>query len=640
MFFEDLKNHAQQELHQMRHYYMGVEHLFIALLGMESSITTRYLRTQGYTANYVTEMIRRKVGKGSKQRNWAGIIQSPRIERVIRYAEHLAREEGYPEPNERHLLEAILPEEDCMPVMVLQKLNIDIEDFLRFARTSPGTGQLRLQVNVQCPAEIKMNDDQRLVIQRMFSKYSTVRIERRLTGGYTDAALYVVTPINHDGWRDASVVVKIDHTDVIQDESTRYNQIVRDTLPGTSARLIDRPVFLDNRPIGAIKYTLVGSETDQLPRDLRGMLDQWSLQEIGEWLREKLYPTFGKIWWEQRSPYRFVAWQEYDRLFPSILTLEYVPREQIPANAYTLRAPVNRLRLQGLEYGDTVVIENFSIRKIIHSEKMLQLAMGAGSNSELAYKIEIRGVDLDSDTYYRGEVVDSIAGRIWSTRTENLKQALRALEPDFDIESGYVPYSPELDKRFPNPVMHYEQLMDLHINGTMSKIHGDMHLGNIMVGPNDTPFLIDFEKTREGHTIFDWVSLELSILIDVVMPRMGESWKDARRAVEYLQAINSGKPIPTKDPALKEAFELVADLRKIAGLCLAEPGHWTEYYVALALSSLRAVMWRYSHQREEKQPAKRLLFLVAGLAMNELRVSQSNGVADTQYPDDETDLFN
>ena len=42
----------------------------------------------------------------------------------------------------------------------------------------------------------------------------------------------------------------------------------------------------------------------------------------------------------------------------------------------------------------------------------------------------------------------------------------------------------------------------------MSKIHGDLHLGNILIGPAGDAWLIDFEWTRLGHTLLDWAGLE------------------------------------------------------------------------------------------------------------------------------------
>jgi hypothetical protein len=80
-------------------------------------------------------------------------------------------------------------------------------------------------------------------------------------------------------------------------------------------------------------------------------------------------------------------------------------------------------------------------------------------------------------------------------------------------------------------------------------------------------------------------------------------------------------------------------VRQIAARTLAAPGIWTEYYVSLALTSLRAVLFRSSHN-DEQHPARRLMLLVSGLALNELKLWQSSALAETQYPDDETDFLN
>lgn len=639
MFIEDLQTYAEQELHQMRHFYLGVEHLVVAMLGMDGSILARYVRAQGYTPTYVTELIRRKIGKGARQRLWAGILRTPRLDRVLRAAEERARNPQ--NVSERELLDALLDEPDSMPLVVLQMLDIDLDDLRQFAHKVKGTGALPARVHIDSPHAVPLNEDQREVMNRMFTRYQSIRVERQLLGGYTEASLFVITPIHHDGRRDASVVVKIDHAEAVQDEADRYLRHVRDTLPGSSARLVDRPVILDDRPIGGIKYTLVGGETEA-PRDLRAMLHEWTPQQIGEWLQNRLYPTFGKIWWEQRDEYRFLVWHEYDRLFPPILTLEYVPRDQVPPEALTIRQPINRARLLGIDYGDIVIIENFAVRKTKLDSDTLQLAVGTEGSGALAYKIEIRGVSESKDTYYRGEVIESIAGRVWSTRDDHLNHAVHALAPDFDVESEYIPLSPDQSRRCPNPILHYERLMDLQITGAMSKIHGDMHLGNMMIGPEGTPFLIDFDKVREGHSVFDWVSLEISILMELVVPLGGSTWDDARRIATLLQTLNAGRPLPAEiqnDEPLYNALRLIAQVRQIASRTLAAPGIWTEYYVSLALTSLRAVLFRSSHN-DEQHPARRLMLLVSGLALNELKLWQSSALAETQYPDDETDFLN
>lgn len=73
----DILINAKQESHRMRHYFLGVEHLFIALLEIKSGLTSSILNEQGFTTDYVIDAVRRKAGKGSRHRLWAGVPNTP-----------------------------------------------------------------------------------------------------------------------------------------------------------------------------------------------------------------------------------------------------------------------------------------------------------------------------------------------------------------------------------------------------------------------------------------------------------------------------------------------------------------------------------------------------------------------------------
>ncbi len=281
-----------------------------------------------------------------------------------------------------------------------------------------------------------------------------------------------------------------------------------------------------------------------------------------------------------------------------------------------MRDPVRRARLAQLEYGDPVVVENFTVQRVYHDKNMIQLAIGKGSEAaRRAYKINVRGLNLAQDVYYRGEVIERIAGRVWETRAMALLAAAQSLEPDFDLDSETIPGigKPE---HLPNPIRAYEDLLDRYVDGTLSKIHGDLHLGNILVGPNASAFLIDFAQTRNGHTLFDWACLEVSLLTDVVMPVVGDDWWSVRLVLRYLASLH--KDVPDSGvPALNDVMQHVLAVREIVKDCLAREGSWSEYYMALTFCTLRAFTWETL-----SLGARRLMFSLGGLAIHELRVAQ------------------
>jgi hypothetical protein len=610
IMLKDILISARQEAFRMRHFYLGVEHLFIALLGIRGGLASGLMEEQGLATEYVIDALRRKVGKGSRHRLWAGIPNTPRTEVILGIANELALAENRKEINERDLLLAILEEADNMAVRVLRALNQNIDELRRQAKnrvlnSQPQDSFIKISFGAHFDKNETLSDDQLFVLRRMFHEYEQVRVERRLTGGYTRAVILVVTPINADKTEHASVVVKIDQSDRILDEAQRYESHVKNTLPPLTARLEDRPTAPETSDFAGLKYTLVGV-ADQHAQDLHQVTAAEGAAKLGEWLRSELYPTFGRNWWNQRRPYRFQVYREYDWLLPPMLTLEYVEEKEQSPTTPVLKMPLKLQRLKMLEYGDLVAVENFTVQRVYRERNAIQLAVGSGT--EAAYKIEVRGIDLQKDAFYRGEVVERITGRIYKTRAEQLMYAARALSADFDLKAELISIDADFP-RLPNPLQMYEDLLERHINGSMSKIHGDLHLGNVLVGPRGTPSLVDFAQARDGHTVFDWATLEISILCDIVMQTVGDSWDHARSVVRTLHALNDDRTIPQDNPPLTQALAAVTAIREIVK-DLITAGDWSEYYMALTMCALRAMTWETMHI-----PGRRLMFLVAALSI-------------------------
>lgn len=604
----------------MRHFYLGVEHLFIALLEIKAGLTASILADEGFTPEYVIDAIRRKAGKGSRHRLWAGIPNSPRTEVVLTIAHDLALEHGRQSIYERDLLVAVLEENDSIPVRVLASLGLDMEKFRRQARTRtikrPATGTF-VKIDFAPEFEGELSKDQLFILRRMFHGYAEVRVEQRLTGGYTPALLLVVTPIHIDRREDASVVVKIGQTDSILDEAQRYDRYVKNTLPPLTARLEERPTAPDTSDLAGIKYTFV-TDSDGHPQDMRVAALNWTGAQLGEWLHSRLYHYFGDAWWKQSRPYKFDVWQEYDWVLPPVLTLELSREEKLPEGAQILRFPIKRQQLETLEYGDTVVVENFIVQKVDRERQAIWLALGHGgtanTNLTRAYQIEVRGINFEHDTYYRGEIVERLIGTIWKTRNEQLITAVRALDPDFEITGESIPFN---NTRLLNPLLHYTALLDEMVDATLCTIHGDLHLGNILIGPNNSALLIDFARTRDGHTLFDWATLEVSLLVNFILPAFGEDWNSARQITEILVGLNRGDTRLSVGAEIAELFQAIRALRQIINDRLANSGHMEEYYIALAFCALRAVTW-------DTMPAggRRLMFLVSALAMYDYKFLQ------------------
>lgn len=635
---KDILINARQESFRMQHYYLGVEHYFVGLLEVHGGLARTAIEAQGFTSEYIIDAVRRHTGKGTRQRLWAGMPTTPRAEVVLGIANDFALENGHDEINERDLLTAILEEGESIPLRVLRKLDFNLSRFRQdlLMQTPAAFGSQPNYVQIEfSPAfdpDQALSEQQLFILRRMFHGYNRVRIERKLTGGFTAALILVVTPIQGDSFEDAAVVVKIDQADSILDEAQRYEAGVKNSLPPLTARLEDKPTTAETSDLAGLKYTFIAGVNDSAA-DLRVVASDFGGEALGRWLRESLFPYFGKTWWQQRRPFRFQAWSEYDWALPPLLTLDFVGEDEPPADCHVIKDPVRRAKVSALEYGQVVAVENFHVHKVDKDNGVLYLTIGKGADvARRAYKIGVRGIDLGQHVHYRGEVIERMVGRVWTTRQETLFNAASALEPDFDSRALTIP-GPLVNVRLLNPLTAYNDLLDREISGTLCKIHGDLHLGNILVGPNQNPFLIDFAQARSGHTLFDWASLEISLLSEVVMPAAGEDWTAARAVAGAVAALNQRLPLPVMSPALDQALLPLAALRSVVAECLAEPERWSEYFTALVFCGLRALDWGTM-----PIAGRRIALLSAALALNELRARPtSTGTFDTM-PNDLTDL--
>jgi hypothetical protein len=439
----------------------------------------------------------------------------------------------------------------------------------------------------------------------------------------------VIAPLYVDGREDAPVVAKIASSDQIMDEYQRYETHVKGALPLQTARLEDPPTAPERSALAGLKYTLVAS-SGGVPQDLRNLVQQNGSQELAHLLQKELFEQFNKTWWGHKRAYRFPVWKEYDWLLPPLLVLDFIPQAEPVENPFVLKIPITQSRLksrmQSLKVGDPVVLDGFVVQKVDPAHNLVKLAVGYGMEADKrAFKIEARHLEQLDKGFFRGEVIENLVARVGKTRQDMLEEAVRDLHP---------PYAPNAkticvrNLQFDNPIFKYEELMDRQINGSESRIHGDLHLGNILTGPNKSIWLIDFGHTREGHTLFDWATLEISLLGDGVMYMLGDDWVKAEAIIDFLIALDSNQPLPVIEKSVADLLGAVVVLRQIVGHCLARPNDWTEYYIALAFCALRGMTFG-----SMSLGGRRLMFLLAALAMYQLEQKHVPGGTDTPSPD-------
>lgn len=604
---QDIQTLARQESARLHHYFIGVEHLFIALTQLTGGLTVAVLEHHGLSPRFVRYSIRETVGRFEDRRYWPGFPETPRAAGILAMAHDLA---GDGDPSERDLLLAILIEHDSVVIRVLHEMGADPAELRETAAS--WTAPLRPQ-----PRDVPVRGGDDLpgehlhVLKLMFREYGEVQVVRGFDGGHSSARVLLVRPVRVDGNHDAPVVVKLDNRFDILYERRRYDLYVKGTLPAATARLVDAPVVPDNSPEGGLKYTFVSRLDDTQPVSLRELAHQRGPQGVGDLIRS-MFDVFGPTWWLQRQPYRFGVWREYEHVLPSALVLEALPDAHPGATGHTLTPLGAWSRSAAVLPGEVVALNGFTVQKVDRERGVVHLAAGAQPEAiNRSGKVEIRGLDVSSTTYFRGELIDRVVGRVISTRDDLLLRTLQALEPDFDLLHDHVPAGHDRLRDLPNPLHKIADLLDRQVSGYLSTIHGDLHLGNILVGPHGSPWLIDFAWTREGHTLFDWALLEASWLVEIVAQLAPPGWQGMWGVIALVDGINRGD-----DRVLRERHEVgralgvVKTIRDIVRRCLMSRDRWNEYYIALALMGLRLMDWR-----SETLDGRRLAFLLSALAV-------------------------
>jgi hypothetical protein len=614
---KEIRRIAEQESARHHHYYIGVEHLFVALTKLNNGLSNAVLEYCGLEPRFLRYSICQAIGVSEDRRYWPGFKETPRALKVMELA---ARYAGIHNPTERDLFLAILDENDSIPVRILQEVGGD----LALLRTTAANWSSRFQAEVpKVPIQstVPLTSDEQVVLRRLFRANDRILIERELGGSYGRARLLVVQPYRAQR-AEARVVAKIDEQSTILREKRHYDSYVKDTLPPTTARILDNPALPENSFLGGLKYTLVQPGGGTNPVDLRNYAAQLSGVELSSIIRAGIFEAYHETWWSQRQRYRFGVWREYEHVLPAAIEAVVVTNAK-PGSASQILEPLGSWsRANGPVKGELVELRGFTVQKV--RDGSVQLAAGSGPEAvNRSSKIEVTGLGELKQKYRPGDVIESLVVRVGRTRDLILRAQVEALQPSFDLRHPTIATPPGLPV-LPNPLFHIERLLDRRLSGYLSIIHGDLHLGNILVGPGGDAWLIDFGLTREGHTLFDWAVLEASLLSSVIAPRMPGGWDGVWGTIQLLNAVNNHQLRSYRyDNPVTEAFEAIRTLREIVQENLARSAEWLEYYVALTLTALRGLSWEKSTTLD----VRRLLFLTAALGIYATNQSeQSQGL--------------
>jgi len=411
------------------------------------------------------------------------------------------------------------------------------------------------KVRIELPAKLNLQATETSLLQTLFSSYARITIQREFRSGYSGARTFLVLPVRADGRADAHTIAKIGRKSAIQREYENFETFVKHTLPPVTARIQNPPVRIKKGSTAALQYTFIG-EPGNVPSSLRESL----LANPDSGLLEKLFETFGPNWWTQRNAHTFRLGQEYDRLLTPHLVLapEHGRFDQI-LNGQTQLAPGQ------IPFGTVLSLRNFP-----HKERKDGYISLTGDTVQGHPPMRVHWM---ADSIPRNPV-----GRVIATR----ESSLRAFVADFDTHN------------LPDPLEILPRILDETVIGSRSTIHGDLNLENILVGPGDFVWLIDFAETRDGHPLADFAHLEAEIISHVIAPQI-----DSGTYLELLQASNNQSQTPNLQ-------SLLATLHTLASRCMVDPAQSREYHLALFMACLGALKYKNLDHHQ-----KHLLYLTS-----------------------------
>jgi ATP-dependent Clp protease ATP-binding subunit ClpA len=158
---QDIMTLARQESAKLHHYFIGVEHLFIALTQLSGGLTVAVLEHHGLSPRFIRYSIRESVGRYEDRRYWPGFPETPRVVEVLNLGKRYA---GIHTASERDLLLAILDEGDSVVSRVLHEIGVDVAALRRTAAN--WTTPLRPQApEVPIRGQVELDIEQQRVLK-------------------------------------------------------------------------------------------------------------------------------------------------------------------------------------------------------------------------------------------------------------------------------------------------------------------------------------------------------------------------------------------------------------------------------------------------------------------------------------------
>ncbi len=116
---------AKKEMMELKHPYVGSEHLFLAILKECEEISLKF-EEMGVSYKRFKEELVRVIGIGKEENSW--FIYTPLLKRILENAAVTSREVNAMEVNVYHLVIAMIEEGDGVALRLLAQMDVDIDD--------------------------------------------------------------------------------------------------------------------------------------------------------------------------------------------------------------------------------------------------------------------------------------------------------------------------------------------------------------------------------------------------------------------------------------------------------------------------------------------------------------------------------
>ena len=117
--------YSKKEMKELKHSYVGSEHLFLALLKLDKEFSKK-MKTLGLTYNSFKDKLIEFVGIGNSDNTW--FLYTPLLKRIIETSLLICKESSSNEVTCEHLIYAMLEEGEGVAIRILNSFDIDIND--------------------------------------------------------------------------------------------------------------------------------------------------------------------------------------------------------------------------------------------------------------------------------------------------------------------------------------------------------------------------------------------------------------------------------------------------------------------------------------------------------------------------------